>query len=140
MTEKKCTKCEEVRPLSAFSSNRKSKDGLQHECKPCQKKYYEDRYEREKDIYKDRADARYRALRDWVNELKSAPCVDCGGTFDPICMDFDHLPEFEKSADVSRMLRRRMAKSKIEAEIAKCELVCANCHRLRSKSRWEAEE
>jgi len=31
-----------------------------------------------------------RALKAWTNSHKTKPCMDCGGTFDPVCMDFDH--------------------------------------------------
>ena len=54
-------------------------------------------------------------------------------------MDFDHLPGHEKSYDISYMMRHRMAWSKIEEEVAKCAIVCSNCHRLRSKKRWESK-
>lgn len=72
-----------------------------------------------------------------MNDLKRGPCTDCGQTFDPICMDFDHLPGTDKILNVGRMVTRKFAWAKIEAEIAKCELVCANCHRLRTKKRSE---
>lgn len=72
-----------------------------------------------------------------VTELKRMPCTDCGQCFDPVCMDFDHLPQHTKRMDVATLLRRGSARAVFE-EIAKCELVCANCHRLRTKKRNEA--
>jgi hypothetical protein len=68
-----------------------------------------------------------------VNDLKANPCTDCGGTFPVICMDFDHI-RGEKLIDVSRMLLTDYPLDRILAEIELCELVCANCHRIRS---WE---
>lgn len=73
--------------------------------------------------------------REQINQLKSVPCADCGGSFPPVCMDFDHLPEFDKVLDVSRMYRGSTPMETILAEIAKCEVVCANCHRIRSCQR-----
>lgn len=73
------------------------------------------------------------AIRSTVNELKSNPCEDCGGTFDPICMDFDHRPGEKKIGSVSSMLWAGL--DRVLAEIAKCDLVCANCHRLRTLDR-----
>lgn len=70
-----------------------------------------------------------------VNEIKSVPCADCGGTFDPICMDFDHLPGNKKADNVSTMISRGFPWEVIQAEISKCEVVCANCHRLRTHNR-----
>lgn len=69
-----------------------------------------------------------------VEELKKAPCTDCGNRYDPVCMDWDHLPQHEKRGNVSEMLTTHSAPA-VFAEIAKCELVCSNCHRLRTKNR-----
>lgn len=73
--------------------------------------------------------------KDSLVELKAAPCVDCGGTFPPECMDFDHLSGTSKVMDVSTMAKQGLARQRILDEIAKCELVCANCHRIRTKQR-----
>ncbi len=73
--------------------------------------------------------------RAWLANLKRQPCTDCKGSFDPVCMDFDHLPGFEKFQEVSVMACGTYSRKTILAEIAKCELVCSNCHRLRTKSR-----
>ena len=68
-----------------------------------------------------------------LTEVKLASgCVDCGYKEHPAALDFDHLPGQEKYRDISRMLN--VARSTLLAEIAKCEVVCANCHRIRS---WE---
>lgn len=52
----------------------------------------------------------------------------------PQALDFDHLPGFPKTRDVSQMVYANKWEP-IEAEIAKCEVVCANCHRVRTESR-----
>ena len=64
-------------------------------------------------------------------ELKNHPCMDCGGTFPPECMDFDHV-RGEKVCGVGLLVEDTTGK--LDAEIAKCDLVCANCHRIRTKS------
>jgi hypothetical protein len=76
---------------------------------------------------------RYQAHLAVLNRLRSGPCEDCGGRFPACAMDFDHRPGQTKVKAVSRM-----ASSKLErllAEAAKCDIVCANCHRLRTYSR-----
>jgi hypothetical protein len=73
-----------------------------------------------------------------VDEIKSAPCMDCGGTFPPVCMDFDHRPGEVKSAGVSQ-LKKSASMEALLAEIAKCDLVCANCHRIRTYSRGDTQ-
>ena len=73
-----------------------------------------------------------REVRELYLALKSRPCADCGRSFDPVCMDFDHRPGTTKVAVVSRLLNDEQ---KLLAEIEKCDLICACCHRLRTKSR-----
>lgn len=73
-----------------------------------------------------------REVRAYVRAAKSRPCMDCGGVFDPICMDFDHRPGEVKLYNVAQLNSSIPA---VKREIAKCDLVCANCHRLRTASR-----
>lgn len=76
------------------------------------------------------AKQRHQEFGGWLNEIKSQPCTDCGGTFPAICMDFDHRDPATKSFVISHSgTRRRRA---MLAEIAKCDVVCANCHRIRT--------
>ena|SRR5712691_7395370 len=71
-----------------------------------------------------------------ITEIKSQPCTDCGGSFDPVCMDFDHLDGNDKvPGGIARLVANAYGWEAIMAEIAKCELVCANCHRLRTAAR-----
>jgi hypothetical protein len=74
-----------------------------------------------------------KAKRAWLDDFKRGPCLDCGKSYPPVVMDFDHV-RGAKVAGVSSMLRR-CAYDAIVAEIAKCDLVCANCHRLRTFKR-----
>src|SRR6267143_5737259 len=62
-----------------------------------------------------------------LDELKTGPCSDCGNTFPPECMDWDHI-KGKKLYNVSQM--KEYGKDLIMEEISKCELVCANCHRI----------
>ena len=78
---------------------------------------------------KESARKRYAKNRARLDELKEAPCIDCKNTFPPECMDFDHLPGTEKVAGVGAMITSSIA------EISKCDLVCANCHRIRTTFR-----
>jgi hypothetical protein len=64
-----------------------------------------------------------------VEELKSRPCADCGRTFPTYVMDFDHIGP--KTAEVSSMVRT-LSTERLLAEVRKCEVVCANCHRVRT--------
>ena len=78
---------------------------------------------------------RVRELREQVNALKVATgCVSCGYTAHPQALEYDHLPGFDKIANISD-LTQKAGWAEIEAEIKKCELVCANCHRIRHYER-----
>ena len=79
-----------------------------------------------------------RALGLEITSLKeTTPCADCGNTFPAVCMDFDHLPGFTKRYAVGTMVAHGHSRDSVMAEIAKCELVCANCHRVRTSKRHE---
>lgn len=77
--------------------------------------------------------ARQKVYREWINSLKVAPCQDCGGVFPPVCMDFDHRPGEVKIAGISAMVF--FTKERVNSELAKCDLVCSNCHRIRTNAR-----
>ena len=76
-----------------------------------------------------RSKARFRRF---LEQKKDVPCKDCGGRFPACAMDFDHV-HGQKSFGVG--LGRTTAKNVVLAEIAKCEVVCANCHRIRTWNR-----
>lgn len=72
-------------------------------------------------------------LKGKLAEIKQASgCVDCGIT-NHIMLDFDHLRD--KKYNVSRMIHDGFSWKAILKEIEKCEVVCANCHRLRTHYR-----
>jgi len=54
-------------------------------------------------------------------------------------MEFDHLDSAAKTGVITRLINRKSSRGKVLAEIAKCELVCANCHKNRERSRGRVE-
>lgn len=74
-------------------------------------------------------------LKRWMVQLKSNPCTDCGGSFPVCCMDFDHMDGFQKSYNIGCMFAHHYSKDSIAEELKKCELVCSNCHRIRTQKR-----
>lgn len=75
-----------------------------------------------------------RRCRQYALDHKlSHPCVDCGEA-DPRCLDFDHRDHATKSFNISDYTssKRSIALSRLEAEIAKCDVRCANCHRKKT--------
>jgi L-lysine 2,3-aminomutase len=75
------------------------------------------------------------ANRALVNEAKNVPCTDCGVRYPSYVMDFDHLPGSDKVDGIARLLNKRYGVKKLLEEIAKCEVVCSNCHRERTFAR-----
>ena len=68
-------------------------------------------------------------------EIKSGPCADCGNRFETCCMDFDHKDGSSKLFNIGTMFAHHYSMELIKEELAKCELVCANCHRIRTRNR-----
>lgn len=72
--------------------------------------------------------------RDWFQDLKkNLKCEKCG-VQDFRVLDFHHKDPNEKDLEVSNMVRLRWSKKRILAEIEKCKVLCANCHRI---EHWE---
>jgi hypothetical protein len=86
--------------------------------------------------YKQQSSAdRLTERRAFLDAFKIAKgCTDCGYAIHPAVLEFDHLPQFTKSFDIGRAVYKA-AWTGILEEIAKCEVVCANCHRIRTVER-----
>jgi hypothetical protein len=79
-----------------------------------------------------------QAKREWLTEQKDRPCGRCGGRFPAYVMDFHHRDSATKLFTVGRTATRGY--DGLVAEIAKCDLFCANCHRIvewEEKRKWE---
>lgn len=149
METKTCANCKEAKPRTEYTNRAASKDGLHPRCKKCKNDQRNAFRAAEKaagrpldvlewkrankDKARDQKTRRRRALRDYLRELrKDVPCTDCGGIFPPTCMDWDHLDPSQKEFNIAKAIQELYTKEKIHAEIDKCELVCSNCHRIRS--------
>ena len=65
-----------------------------------------------------------------IQDLKErTPCADCGGRFPYYVMDFDHRGQ--KSFSLASPVMQCSLKTLMK-EVAKCDIVCANCHRIRT--------
>ena len=63
--------------------------------------------------------------------LRQSSCVDCNED-DPVVLDFDHVDRKEKFRSVAKLIRQGAAIVKLQAEIDKCVVRCANCHRRKT--------
>jgi hypothetical protein len=70
--------------------------------------------------------------KETVDKLKAGrPCADCGHSYHPVAMDWDHRPGEGKTRDVSQC----RTVTQVMNEVALCDLVCSNCHRVRTHLR-----
>lgn len=77
---------------------------------------------------------RAKLLR-FTRSLKDKPCADCKQTFPPVVMQFDHLDPSTKNMRGRRSFSCLRSKRRILEESLKCEVVCANCHMIRTEKR-----
>jgi len=114
-------------------------DGFQAYCKPCRKIIDQEYFARTREIRYEQVRARRQQLAKWVEQIKtSQACADRGVVYHPAAMTFDHLPGTEKVDNVSDLVRRGQKKL-AQLEILKCEIVCANCHAIRTYDRRRAK-
>jgi len=130
---KLCSKCGVEKETTDFSIRRDIKRNSW--CKECHRsynkmRYYGDPLEKARIL----ASNKLRKInnRKFITLSKDVPCADCGGRFPSICMDFDHLGD--KSFTIAEHAKNKGIKT-IQAEIDKCDVVCSNCHRIRTKER-----
>ncbi len=141
---KVCTSCHQTKTLSDFYlRHRGPRTGEYYShCKACQRIRGRAYYHNNHDVQLSRAVARNRnnrkQQRDFVGSLKNRPCADCGKKFPPCVMDFDHRDKNLKIGNIGSLVSQAYKKEKLLEEISKCDLVCANCHRIRTYNRNHA--
>lgn len=134
---RQCSSCDLVLPLTSnyFYPDLCRPSGLKFVCQVCEvsKNRRYDHLNRK--LQNERKTLRRKDLLGFISEIKEcSPCVDCGEFYPHYVMDWDHLPGETKWMSVSKM-STRCSRESILSEIAKCELVCANCHRERTHQR-----
>ncbi len=131
---KTCSVCGKEKLLTEFHERKLSKDGRQSICRDCRKDVHRKHYKANKKKYAMQTKKNRYRLRECINKIKDVPCTDCGNEYPPYVMDFDHVSD-DKVDCISRMVNTAMGKATILREIDKCEVVCSNCHRIRTYNR-----
>ena len=130
-----CTGCQQERDIEDFRWKDKEKSKRHSHCKYCHKIYSRNYYERNTELHKSRVKVNSKRTIDDLRSkivayLLAHPCVDCGEG-DPVVLDFDHV-RGEKRDEISQMVNKKCSWNTILAEIEKCEIRCANCHRRKT--------
>jgi len=135
---KKCSGCTKRKQLSEFYKRKSGERAGEYyeKCKKCLrtrgKNYYHLNKRRQLPLALARRKKAYILKKNYLIEAKSNPCVDCDQSYPHYVMDFDHRKPDDKIISVSLAVVRNWSLERIKAEISKCELVCANCHRIRT--------
>ena len=125
-----CFRCKEDKPESAFY---RRYAGRQSQCIVCHKEYTKKHYQDHKVEYAVRSRKNSARYRKAIQKLKDKPCADCKLEFPYYVMDFDHVTG-DKEEAVSRLASKGHFKRAFE-EAKKCDVVCSNCHRIRTHER-----
>jgi hypothetical protein len=126
-----CNKCKQLKPLSEYTRQSNKKDGLNRSCRTCTRAWVKGHYDRNRAVYMAKAKRQRERLIEWMRIRKEQPCVDCNQSYPYYVMDFDH--RHSKKLNLGNF--RRYGRQQVLAEIDKCDLVCANCHRFRTHAR-----
>ncbi len=132
--DKICTKCKINKLLTEFPIKEKTVNGprLHSYCKVCARDYQNKHYQKKKKYYYDKAkDFKRGNQQKLLDFLNGKSCTDCGIN-DKRVLEFDHLGN--KTAGISTKMGN-WSWERILTEIAKCEIVCCNCHRIRTLTR-----
>ena len=128
-----CPRCKENKALDEFYRKKDRRAGSY--CKPCQHAYVREHYQKTSAVYNKRRYALHliyteRNRRIVLDHLMQHACIDCNES-DILVLDFDHV-RGTKHGDISRMIVGGTSARTLQAEIDKCVVRCANCHRRKT--------
>jgi hypothetical protein len=131
-----CYKCDKTKDAEEFHKDRSRKYGYSNLCKDCDynkrsANLVEDKVVRREMRIKEGRGSQYsKQTQEKIKALKSVPCMDCKNTYPVYCMDFDHRDPSVKKFNISKW--RAYSAFDVVEEVAKCDVVCSNCHRTRT--------
>ena len=123
----KCSKCGETKSLDQFYWRSDKRRPYLH-CKKCQNIYGQEHYQRNKKDYLQRAAEKAERNREWLRNIKTKLCCTYCGENHPACLDFHHISG-DKKFNISSAGVRGAKRQNVLDEIAKCIVLCSNCHR-----------
>jgi hypothetical protein len=129
--QKTCPECKEEKPIEDFSWKNRAQGKRSVYCKRCMRLRVRAHYAANREKYLADAYRKRAELVAVVREAKDRPCQDCGLQYPYYVMDFDHRED--KQFNIASY--RNVGIRQLRAEIVKCDVVCANCHRIRTHAR-----
>ncbi len=132
---------EEIQKYRAENKERIQENKRRHSEKnpEYQRNWWEKNPEKRKEYYQKQAHGKNRILHYLIEKYEGTPCMDCDGVFNWCAMDFDHRPGEVKVSTIAHFGWYKAAPksiARVEKEIAKCDLICSNCHRVRTQDRY----
>lgn len=123
----RCSRCQQDKPASDFHQRRDARKTrpVYPYCKPCRAQHDQQRHRQHRNLL-------------WQEKARRGGCQDCGRVDHPYLMDFDHRPGEVKCFEISDSGSRKNAM--LQEELAKCDLVCVRCHRIRTWNRERPED
>ncbi|OGM11668.1 hypothetical protein A2V80_02715 [Candidatus Woesebacteria bacterium RBG_16_39_8b] len=137
---KYCPKCQKYKYLVDFYRRKTGiRSGEYYEkCKECMKSrgryYYRHNHDRQLALKLAINRKNYYLRRNIMIKIKSQPCKDCSNLYPYFVMDFDHRDRKSKVDSPARL--RSYSFKKFMDEIKKCDIVCSNCHRIRTFKKY----
>lgn len=112
---------------------------MPHKDRAARNAYARGWYAKNSDAHKARVAPTRDAQRLWLSAFKATlKCQRCPED-NPVCLDFHHRDPAEKEISIYQAMRQRWSQEKVLAEIAKCDVLCANCHRKEHERRRQEE-
>jgi hypothetical protein len=132
---KNCNDCETEKPLEAFNWRSKAKGTKQPYCRDCQRKRNTSDYRKHREAYNANRKRYRQSMVDFIWEQKQGKICSEEGceVSNPIMLEFDHLGD--KEFNLGSAPTKGYSRERVLREIAKCEIVCANHHRVRTHRR-----
>lgn len=125
---KVCSICDTEKSISDFSIKIKDRHLYSSECKDCHKIYRQSYYQKNKHSEINRIKERKNEIKEHVRALKlDMFCNRCGENH-PAVLQFHHKDSSEKDFGIAEAVAKGLSIKKIEEEMTKCEVLCANCH------------
>lgn len=127
---KTCCTCKKEKDISLFAKNKCKKSGYHYKCKECQKIYKKEHYKKNKKYYMQKVLDRKTLIREKIKEYKKTlSCIKCGFSH-PAALDFHHRDPNEKDFSIAQWHKTCSNFESVKIEIEKCDVLCANCHRI----------